>query len=238
MQNHQQPGVLTGQLGEVIELSRITLERVNAAFCDQARPAGSCLPDVAASLCTLRHAVEDQALAIDATRVQPSVADLRTVMVAAQVNADAECVGQLAQRLADIAGSRPARPAAPAEVQAIVCRMGRVCVEMIAIAGAIRGSAWVDTEAAMCAADAEVQRLRRRLYRRLLQHPCAVGVDAALDASLACSYYVRCAELAVSMARHAALATSDDPVRIQAIGALRADPPVRSGRGFGATPHR
>lgn len=212
MRNRQEFSGLSGQLIEVIDLSRIALEHAAAALCDHDPPAGSRLPDVEKALFAQRQAVEDQALAIEETRVEPSDTALRTIVVAAQINADAECVGELVRRLAEIAGSRPSRPTMPTEVQATVCSMGRVCVEMMAIAGSAVGSAQAATEAGMGAGDAEMHRLRRLLYQLLLHDPGTVHVDAALDASLACRYYMRCAEHAISMARHAVLAVHGDPV--------------------------
>jgi phosphate transport system protein len=90
--------------------------------------------------------------------------------------------------------------------------MGRVCVDMMAMASDTKGSALVDTEARIDAANAELHRLRQRLYRRLLHSTGPVDVDAALDASLTGGYYLRCADHAISMARHAVLATDVVPV--------------------------
>ncbi|WP_432989315.1 PhoU domain-containing protein [Dactylosporangium sp. CA-233914] len=205
MWKRQDPGGLSGHLVEVIERSRISLEHVTNALCDSGPSAASALPDAEKALYALRQAVDDQAVAIEATRVASPAVAVRTIVAAAQVNADAECVEGLARQLAEIAGSRPARPAAPAGVRAVVCRMGRVCVDMMAAAGSAGRSPRADTEARIEAADAEVRRLRQRLYRLLLHDPAPVDVDAALDASLACRHYTRCAELAVSMARHAIL---------------------------------
>ncbi|MEV8516837.1 hypothetical protein [Dactylosporangium sp. NPDC051484] len=210
MRSRQDLGGLSCQLVEVTELSRIALEHVTAALCDQGPAAGSCLPDAEKALYALHQAIEDQALAIGETRVRPATG-LRTVVATAQVNADAEGVGVLARRLVEIAGSRPSRPAVPAEVQAAVCGMGRVCLEMLALARDAAGSAPADTRAAMGAANAELHRLRQRIYRILLDDLRTVDVDAALDASLACRYYLQCAEHAVSMARHTALAVQGTP---------------------------
>nr|BFE60924.1 hypothetical protein GCM10020063_054500 [Dactylosporangium thailandense] len=205
MWNHQRSGELSGHLLGVIERSRIALEHVTRALCDSGPSAAGALPDADKALHALHQAVEDHALAIDETRVASPAATVRTIVVAAQVNADAECVEGLARRLAEIAGSRPARPAVPGDVRAVVCRMGRLCTDMMATAGSAARLPRADTETRIEAADAEVRRLRQRLCRLLLHDPAPVDVDAALDTSLACRYYARCAELAVSMARHVIL---------------------------------
>ena len=96
----------------------------------------------------------------------------------------------------------------PAELQAIVCQMGQVCLEMAAVAGAaVESSAGADAMVEIGAADAEVSRLQRLLYRRLLAGSDTMDVeaDAALDITLAGRYWVRCAEHILSMARHGAL---------------------------------
>lgn len=213
MRHHQQPNGLSGHLVEVIECSRIAVEHVTRALCDPGLRAASALPDAEKALCGLHRAVEDQALAIEETRFAAAAVTVRTIVIAAQVNADAEGVEGLARRLAEIAGSRPERPAAPAGVQAVVCRIGRICTDMMATAGSAAKSPGTGTQVRIEAADAEVRRLRQQLYRVLLHDRAAVDVDAALDAALACRYYARCAELAVSMARHAILGATSRKAR-------------------------
>lgn len=207
MQHRQELDGLCGQLIAVIELSRVVLERVTAALCARDPHSGGDLPDGEKALHALRRAIEDQALAIRQTRARPSGVALRTVVAAAQVNADAEGVAELARRLAEITRARPSRPAAPAGVQAVVCSMGRICSDMMAMAGDADGASPVDTESRIDAAHAELHRLRRRLCRLLLRNTGPVDIDAALDAALAGGYYLRCAEHAISMARHAVLVT-------------------------------
>ncbi|MFB9179419.1 PhoU domain-containing protein [Dactylosporangium sucinum] len=203
MWNREELGGLRGHLAEVIARSHIVLEHVTRALCDSGTSAASALPDAEKALYLLRQAVDDQALAIEETRVVPPMAAVPTIVVAAQVNADAEGVAGLAGRLAEIAGSRPGRPAIPADVQAVVCRMGQACVDMMATAVSAGRSPRADTAARIAAADAEVRRLGQRLHQLLLHDSAPIEVDAALDAALAGRYYARCAELAGSMARHA-----------------------------------
>ncbi|WP_433088121.1 hypothetical protein ACQP1P_19560 [Dactylosporangium sp. CA-052675] len=205
MWNRQPTGGLGGRLAEVIEGSRIALEHVTDALCGCGPCATSALPDAGKALYALRQAIDDQALAIEETRGASPAAAVPAIVVAAQVNADAEGVEGLARRLAEIAGSRAARPAMPADVQAVVSHMGRVCVDMMATAGNAGRSPRADTEARIAAAEAEVRGLRQRLDHRLLHDPRPVDADAALDASLACRYCAHCVELASSMARHAML---------------------------------
>ncbi|MGI5240127.1 hypothetical protein [Dactylosporangium sp. CA-139066] len=213
MTPRQEPGGLSGHLAEVIERSRIALEHVTEAWCDSGPSAAEALPAAEKALYALRQAIDDQALAIEETRDASPAAAVRTILAAAQVNADAECIEGLARRLVEIAGSRPARPAIPAAPHAVVSRMGRVCVDMIVTAGIAGTSSRADTKARIEAADAEVRRLRRRLYHLLLHEPAPVDVDAALDASLACRYYTHCTELALSMARHAILGAHSGQAR-------------------------
>ncbi|MEV6925595.1 hypothetical protein AB0M46_14000 [Dactylosporangium sp. NPDC051485] len=205
MWNHQETSGLSGHLVEVAERSRIALEHVTEALCGSGPAASDALPAAEKALYALRQAVDDHALAIEETRGASPAAAVRAIVAAAQVNADAECVEGLARRLAEIAGSRPARPAIPADVHAVVCRMGRVCVDLMVTAVSAGTSPPPDPEARIEAADAEVRRLRQRLYALLLQDPAPVDADAALDASLACRYYAHCTALAASMARHAIL---------------------------------
>ncbi|WP_433606165.1 hypothetical protein ACQP2P_29325 [Dactylosporangium sp. CA-139114] len=205
MWDQQQSGGLSGHLVEVIERSQRALEHVTDALCGSGPSATSALPDAEKALYALRQAIDDQALAIAETRGASPAAAVRTVVAAAQVNADAKCVEGLARRLAEIAGSRAARPAIPADVQAVVHHMGRVCVDTMATAGNAGRSPRADTQARIAAADVEVRGLRQRLYHLLLHGPAPVDADAALDASLACRYYAHCIELASSMARHAML---------------------------------
>ncbi|WP_344614977.1 hypothetical protein [Dactylosporangium salmoneum] len=205
MWNPQETGGLGGHLAEVTERSRIALDHVTEALSDPGPFAEDALAAAEKALYALRRAVDDQALAIEETRDGSPAATVRAILVAALVNADAECVEGLAERLAGIARSRPARPAIPADVHAVVSRMGRVCVDMMATAGRAGTTPPADTEARIEAADADVRRLRQRLDHLLLHASDPIDADAALDASLACRYYTHCTELAVSMARHAML---------------------------------
>jgi phosphate transport system protein len=193
------------QTAEVIRLAGAAMRYVTAALCDTDPPAPGSLPDAEWALRALRRELEDQALTIHATRAGPAVSDLRTIVVAAHVNAEAECIEDLARRLAEIARSRSSRPPVPAELQAIVCRMGQICAEAAAAAGDAVGSAETDAVAATDTANAEMSRLQHLLYRRLLTESGAVDVDAALDVTLASRYYVRCADHAASMAWHVTL---------------------------------
>ncbi|GAA1538911.1 hypothetical protein GCM10009827_067640 [Dactylosporangium maewongense] len=202
MWNPQETSGLGGHLAAVIERSRVAVEHVTEALSDSGPSAADALQSAEKALYALRRAVDDQALAIEETRDAAPAGAVRAILAAAQVNADAECVAGLAKRLAEIAGSRPSRPAMPAEVRAVVSRMGRVCADLMATAGGT-GATPAGTEARIEAAGAEVGRLRRRLDHLLLHEPAPVDVDAALDAALACRYYTHCAELAGSMARHA-----------------------------------
>ncbi|MFF5229602.1 hypothetical protein [Dactylosporangium sp. NPDC000521] len=205
MWNPQETSGLSGHLALVIERSRIAMEHVSEALSDSGSSAADALQAAGKALYALRQAVDDQALAIGETRDASPAAAVRAVVAAAQVNADAEGVEGLAKRLAEIAGSGPARPAMPAEVQAVVSRLGRICVDMMVTAGSAGTSPRAATEARIAAADAEVRRLRQRLDHLLLHDPAPVDVDAALDAALACRYYAHCTGLAASMARHAIL---------------------------------
>lgn len=202
MWNPQETNGLSGHLAEVIERSRVAMEHVTEALSDSGPSAADALQAAEKALYALRRAVDDQALAIEETRDVAPAGAVRAILAAAQVNADAECVAGLAKRLAEIAGSRPARPAMPAEVRAVVGRMGRVCADLMVTAGGAVATP-AGTEARIEAAGAEVGRLRQRLDHLLLHEPAPVDVDAALDAALACRYYSHCAELAGSMARHA-----------------------------------
>ncbi|MEV4135243.1 hypothetical protein AB0J72_24090 [Dactylosporangium sp. NPDC049742] len=177
------------------------MEHVTDALSDSGPSAADALQAAEKALYALRRAVDDQALAIGETSGAAPAGAVRAILAAAQVNADAECVAGLVKRLAEIAGSRPARPAMPDEVQAVVGRMGRVCVDLMVTTGGAGASPRAGTEARIEAAGAEVGRLRQRLDHLLLHEPAPVDVDAALDAALACRYYTHCAELAGSMAR-------------------------------------
>lgn len=193
------------ELVEMVRLVRMAMSHVVAALCDNDPPISGALLDAGKALHALRREVEDQALAIRATRAGRT-STLRTVIAAAQVNTDAECIGDAARRLTEIGQSRRARPPVPAELQAILCKMGQVYLEMAAVAGeAMESSTPADPVAEIETANAEVSRLQRLLYRHLLAGSDAVDVDAALDVTLASRYFVRCAEHTVSMARHIAL---------------------------------
>jgi phosphate transport system protein len=197
---------LSGQLVEVVGLARSAMVHVAAAVYGSEHAIEGSLQEAEKALRALRRGIEDQALAIQTSRDWPTVADLRTIIVAAHVNADADRIADLMRPLGEIARSRPSRPPVPARLQDIVYRMGQCCVEMTAVAGdAVASSARADAVAEAQTANAEVSRLQQLLYRLILTGAEAVDVDAAVDLTLASRYYVRCAEHTVSIVRHAAL---------------------------------
>lgn len=131
--------------------------------------------------------------------------DLCRIVVGAQLSIDAECLGELARSVADVARSRSAAPPWPEELAGILREMAHGCLTMIATVAA-------GLESASPAPLREVQRAcgaigesRARLDRRLAALGDTVGVRTGVDLCLVSHCLLRCAEHTVSTARHLAL---------------------------------
>ena len=194
----------TSGLGEMIRLARAALEHATAALMQRDPPLQESMAACGRALHTLDHALEDHAAAVLAARGRLGTDQLPTVIAAVHVNAAVEALGALTRQLADTAVDRCSRPALPAEVSALLRKMGEACLDAVAQAAEAMAfpSDWAENDL-----QAKIAELRRELYRQLLSGANAVDLASACDATLAARYYERGVAHAASVIEHAALLT-------------------------------
>jgi len=115
--------------------------------------------------------------------------------------ADLERMGDLAVHIAKIARMRMPDQAVPAALRPTIANMAETAERMVDETVRIVAGRDVDAARALEAEDEEMDRLRRSMFRILLDDDWEYGVEPAIDLALLGRYYERIADHAVSMAR-------------------------------------
>lgn len=156
--------------------------------------------------------VEERALVLLATQ-QPVATDLRQLVATLRMVADLQRMSALAVHVSKIARRRAPDAAVPLPVRPLIADMARVADSMIAAAARIVSDRDLAAAARLELEDDEMDRLRKELFRLLLDGEWAHGVDSAIDLALLGRYYERVGDHAVSMARRVVyLVTGELPV--------------------------
>jgi phosphate transport system protein len=147
-----------------------------------------------------RDRIEDESFEILA-RQAPVARDLRVLVAALRMVADLERMGDLSVHVAKVARLRYPNRAVPDRLVPTIRAMAETADQMISSAADV--IAWRDLAGArdLEAADDQMDRLRRSLFRTLLGESWEQGVEAAIDMALLGRYYERFGDHAVSMAR-------------------------------------
>lgn len=144
--------------------------------------------------------VEETAFALLALQA-PVAADLRAVVSAIRIAADAQRMVGLAVHVAEIARRRHPQSALPEEINRYVAEMGAVAeglavgAQQVLLAQDPRRAAQIRHD------DDAMDELHRRLLAVLMQPGWSFGVTAAVDATLLGRFYERFADHAVQIAR-------------------------------------
>ena len=156
--------------------------------------------------------VEERALVLLATQ-QPVATDLRQLVATLRMVADLQRMSALAVHVSKIARRRAPDAAVPLPVRPLIADMARVADSMIAAAARIVSDRDLAAAARLELEDDEMDRLRKELFRLLLDGEWEHGVDSAIDLALLGRYYERVGDHAVSMARRVVyLVTGELPV--------------------------
>lgn len=147
-----------------------------------------------------REIIENRALQLLATQ-QPVATDLRQLVATLRLVADLERMGDLSVHIAKVARMRLPDVAVPPVLRPTITRMARVADQMIGSASRIVADRDVGAAAELEREDDEMDRLRRSLFRTLLDDDWSYGVEPAIDIALLGRYYERIGDHAVSMAR-------------------------------------
>jgi phosphate transport system protein len=149
----------------------------------------------------LYRIVEDKVYDVVA-RQAPVASDLRLLLTALHVGADLERMGDLAEHVAKASLRRHPAAVVPAELTAVIERMGEVADLMAGkIADAMTN---LDTVAAaqLERDDDVMDDLERTLFSIVLAPEWPHGVEAAVDAALLGRFYERYADHAVNVGEH------------------------------------
>ncbi|HPU14164.1 MAG TPA: phosphate signaling complex protein PhoU [Aeromicrobium sp.] len=156
--------------------------------------------------------VEERALILLATQ-QPVATDLRQLVSTLRMVADLQRMSHLAVHVSKIARRRMPYAAVPAPVQPLIRDMAKVADSMIGSASRIVSNRDLAAAAELELEDDEMDRLRKELFRVLLDGEWDHGVDTAIDLALLGRYYERVGDHAVNMARRVVyLVTGELPI--------------------------
>ena len=132
---------------------------------------------------------------------QPVATDLRTLVAALRMVSELERMGDLATHVAKIARLRVPESAVPEDLVPVVERMGTVAELMVAKVGVVIERRDVGAALDLIKIDEEMDSLRRRTFREVLDSSWDHGVEPAIDIALLGRYYERIADHAASIAR-------------------------------------
>jgi len=190
---HEQLGHMCGKAGAAMQkateaLLLADLERAEQVIADQGE------------LAQMSGAAEDAAFVLLALQA-PVASDLRGVVAAIRVSADAERMGGLAVHVAKIVRRRHPEHVLPEQVNGYFAEMGRVAVELGNATQEVLRTGDPDKARLIDDEDDDMDELHRRLFVELMDRDWKYGVAAAVDVTLLGRFYERFADHAVEIAK-------------------------------------
>jgi len=193
---------------------RAAVEQATVALLDADADAAEAVIAGDKNVDDARESVEAVSFELLATQ-QPVAGDLRMLVATLRIVADLERMGDLAVHVAKIARMRMPDKAVPPALRPTIANMAETAARMVDETARIIADRDVDAAVALEAEDEEMDRLRRSMFRILLDEDWAHGVEPAIDLALLGRYYERIADHAVSMARRVIyLVTGEHPVTV------------------------
>ncbi len=195
---------------------RAAVEQATVALLDADADAAEAVIAGDKNVDDARESVEAVSFELLATQ-QPVAGDLRMLVATLRIVADLERMGDLAVHIAKIARMRMPDKAVPPALRPTIANMAETAARMVDETARIIADRDVDAAVALEAEDEEMDRLRRSMFRILLDEDWAHGVEPAIDLALLGRYYERIADHAVSMARRVIyLVTGEHPPPMEA----------------------
>lgn len=162
-----------------------------------------------------RERIEELAFELLALQ-QPVAGDLRMLVAALRMVSDLERMGDLSVHVAKIARLRVPDSAIPEDMLPTVKRMAEVAEEMVRKVEDVIAHRDVKAAIELERCDEEMDQLRRKSFREMLDDDWAHGVEPAVDMALLGRYYERIADHAVSLARRVVfLVTGQHPSTVE-----------------------
>jgi phosphate transport system protein len=209
---HQHLEALTDPLEGMIRLAQAALSHATASLLAGGPVDAENMAASGRTLRALDQEVEDHAALILREPTGLAVSDLRTVVAAVHVNADAASLGDLARQLAALVPAGRLGSRFPPEARAILRAMGQVCLDAVGEAATAIAVSPDAGNTAVTSGEFQIKELRHRLYRRLLSGTHPVDLTVVVDATLAGRCYERCVDRAASVSWHGMLLV--EPARI------------------------
>ena len=197
---HQQLDMLTDQLADMCAMAAQAISQASEALLETDLTTAESVIARHGSVLALEAHVEETAFALLALQA-PVATDLRAVVSALRIAADARRMVELAVHIAKIARRRHPYPAVSAEVRPYVAAMGEAAealalgARQVLVSQDPRGAARIRHD------DDAMDELHRRLLATLMDPAWTQGVAAAVDATLLGRFYERFADHAVQIAR-------------------------------------
>jgi len=209
---YDQLDAIVADLVSMTRTVRDAVERATSALLQADAVAAESVIAGDRELDETRESIEERSLELLATQ-QPVAGDLRMLVATLRMVADLERMGDLAVHVAKIARMRMPDQAVPPALRPTIANMAETAERMVDETVRIVADRDVDAARALEAEDEEMDRLRRSMFRILLDDDWEYGVEPAVDLALLGRYYERIADHAVSMARRVVyLVTGHHPV--------------------------
>ncbi|CAM3473358.1 phosphate signaling complex protein PhoU [Mycobacterium colombiense] len=197
---HHQLDTLTDQLADMCAMAAEAISQASEALLETDLTTAESVIARHGSIVALDAHVEETAFALLALQA-PVATDLRAVVSALRIAADARRMVELAVHIAEIARRRHPYPAVAAEVRPYVAAMGEAAealaqgARQVLVSQDPRGAAQIRHD------DDAMDELHHRLLATLMDPAWTQGVASAVDATLLGRFYERFADHAVQIAR-------------------------------------
>lgn len=196
---HHQLDELTGDVATMCDLAATLMDEATRGLLDADPDAARRVLSGLAPLRSTHLEIDERALRLLA-RQAPVARDLRAVVAAIHIAADADRMGGLAAHVAQMARRDAPEPVLPPEVRGHFAETGRIAVHL---AKAARDVALADdpVQAKVIRQDDErMNQLHRELFAAVLDSQWCHGAAAASDIVLLGRFYERFADHAVAIA--------------------------------------
>jgi phosphate transport system protein len=211
---HQQLAALREQLGDMCEAAGVAMQTATRALLLADLERAQRIIGGQHTLAQMRVVAEDAAFMLLALQA-PVASDLRGVVAAIRVSADAERMGGLAVHVAKLVRRRHPKHVLPVQLNSYFAEMGCIAAALGYAAQEVLRTGDPDRARSINDEDDTMDRLHRQLFVELIDRDWKYGVAAAVDATLLGRFYERFADHAVDIANR---------VIFQATGALPGRP--------------
>nr|WP_111508870.1 phosphate signaling complex protein PhoU [Mycobacterium kyogaense] len=197
---HDTLDILVADLAEMCDRASAMMHAATVALLEaDAEQAGRMRGDLT-QLSALGASVNDRAYRLLALQA-PVARDLRTVLAALHIGADADRMGALASHIARTASRSHPQLATPPELTDLYTEMGATAVQMAGEARDAVSSFDAALAERVCADDERMDELHRQLFTRVMAPQWMHGPLVASDMVLLGRFYERFADHAVEIAR-------------------------------------